>query len=424
MHIRRFRALRAATGLFLSVGLFAVLAGATTALAAGSWTAQTAPAAVPTGTDFKGVYFLDRSHGWLVGGQETAGYAAYTTNGGTSWLASTINGGSGSLTAVHFLDALNGYAVSDAGSIYNSTDGGVTWTVISETPTGVSYGDIHFGDSKHGCAVGLAGTASVIVCSQDGGNNWTQLDSTKVPNVDRLEGISFASSSVAYASGDQGLLKTVNANATLITDVTWTQMAEATPAPAQGIDFRRYADVHCVDTTHCWVVGEDVPRTGGETPFIASTTDGTNFVMQTNCTVAGLEAVSLPPADLLNGTIVGGVPEQTPPPQGGQICHTSDGGATAWTNQSSTAPDELMDVWMVDRCRAWAVSETAGIQAFNDPTGCLVVVSPSPSASTAALVTLPLAGHGPGGEGSSLLVALLSLLVGGGLLSLRRLTRS
>jgi photosystem II stability/assembly factor-like uncharacterized protein len=82
---------------------------------------------VPTG-----VCFADANRGWVVGATEDA-----TGTYGPSQILTTADGGAtwqsqfkapGSLYAVRFADAQNGWAAGGGGRILRTTDGGATWT--------------------------------------------------------------------------------------------------------------------------------------------------------------------------------------------------------------------------------------------------------------------------------------------------------
>lgn len=78
------------------------------------------------------------------------------------------------LTAIHFPNAQNGWAVGHENVIMVTSDGGESWT--RQYPSGgieERYLDVHFNDPKNGFAIGAYGFARATV---DGGNTWEPLE--------------------------------------------------------------------------------------------------------------------------------------------------------------------------------------------------------------------------------------------------------
>jgi len=94
------------------------------------------------------------------------------------------------LTAVHFPDARNGFAVGHGGVVLGTGDGGRTWRRLldgrhaAEAARSVADGpdkpflDVHFSDARKGVAVGAFGMA---MATEDGGESWRPVDD-RVPN--------------------------------------------------------------------------------------------------------------------------------------------------------------------------------------------------------------------------------------------------
>jgi photosystem II stability/assembly factor-like uncharacterized protein len=77
-------------------------------------------------------------------------------NGGRSWQSQNSSVGS-DLLDVKFLDAFEGWAVGDEGTVLHTNDGGRRWTAErSGTPHALER--IFFADRSHGWAVGFGGT--------------------------------------------------------------------------------------------------------------------------------------------------------------------------------------------------------------------------------------------------------------------------
>lgn len=97
-------------------------------LEAGYWTSLTSGTTEP----LRGVYFINDSTGWIVGG--TSGeFIRKTTNAGLSWTTqlSLTNVG---LISVYFDDPNDGYATGYSGRLLKTTNGGSNWVFLSTCP--------------------------------------------------------------------------------------------------------------------------------------------------------------------------------------------------------------------------------------------------------------------------------------------------
>jgi photosystem II stability/assembly factor-like uncharacterized protein len=79
------------------------------------------------GFDSRDTYALDTQRVWAEDAQSNALH--FSSNGGKSWTQLT-------LTAQHFdvlsfVDTHNGWAIDDAGHLYQTTNGGMGWSVLS-----------------------------------------------------------------------------------------------------------------------------------------------------------------------------------------------------------------------------------------------------------------------------------------------------
>ncbi|MER3441538.1 MAG: hypothetical protein C4296_09220 [Gemmataceae bacterium] len=116
------------------------------------------------------------------------------------------------LYAVQFVDAREGWAVGDQGTIWHTIDGGQTW---ERQTSGISaqLRAVHFVDAFHGYAVGLEcgptgrDSVGVVLRTEDGGVRWTRATDQVVPAlfavrfVDRQRGLAAGSTSPLYPSG-------------------------------------------------------------------------------------------------------------------------------------------------------------------------------------------------------------------------------
>lgn len=155
-----------------------------------NWTIQTAPDTV---FEFKSIYFISPTEGWIVGGsydsisgQGTDGVIIHTTNSGNNWNIQ-LSGAPLQLWGVHFIDALNGWVCGykdtlSPGVFLRTTDGGNSWTEIMAAEVSIGpYGlfAVDFPDPLIGFAAGggnrwgYSGSYfSVFLKTTDGGNNW------------------------------------------------------------------------------------------------------------------------------------------------------------------------------------------------------------------------------------------------------------
>ncbi|HLA27167.1 MAG TPA: YCF48-related protein [Syntrophales bacterium] len=73
--------------------------------------------------NFYSVFFLDSSHGWIVG---DGGLVLFSSDGGKKWKVYSV-GLFSNLFSVFFRDALNGWAAGQNGLLLHTVDGGKRW---------------------------------------------------------------------------------------------------------------------------------------------------------------------------------------------------------------------------------------------------------------------------------------------------------
>jgi len=105
-----------------------------------------------SGTTLHSVFFINSDTGYVAG---CAGIAK-TVDGGTNWTKQTSNL-SNCVNAIYFIDANNGFAVGNSGSILNTTNAGKTWT-IQTSGTSSNLRSVFFTENNIGYAVGDGGT--------------------------------------------------------------------------------------------------------------------------------------------------------------------------------------------------------------------------------------------------------------------------
>jgi photosystem II stability/assembly factor-like uncharacterized protein len=159
-----------------------------------NWTEQ----AQVAGVNLYSINFADNSRGWTVGENGTI---LHTTDRGTNW-SPQMSGTSVRLRSVDFVDLLNGWAVGDDGWAIYTTNGGLIWT-RKTLPTSNDFNNIDFVDSLHGWLVGLDGS---IFYTSDLGVNWTP----QLSDSYYLLGIDFADTQTGWATGYHDIIKTTN----------------------------------------------------------------------------------------------------------------------------------------------------------------------------------------------------------------------
>src|SRR5213594_2523492 len=140
---------RTFTLLVALVASLAVLATAAFGATTGTWTKQS-PA--PTTATLNSVEMVSTSEAW-AGGE--SGTIIHTTDGGATWTTQTTPVGTEPIYGIDFVDALHGWAGSTNTVLY-TVDGGTTWKKGSG-PVG-SIRNVGFADALTGFAVTGAST--------------------------------------------------------------------------------------------------------------------------------------------------------------------------------------------------------------------------------------------------------------------------
>ncbi|MCI0532543.1 MAG: YCF48-related protein, partial [candidate division Zixibacteria bacterium] len=316
------------------------------------------------------IFFISPDTGW-IGNDEPGSSGSvilYTTDGGSNWSTQNPNFDF-SVFGIQFVDANNGWAVSDFGGIVRTTNSGTTWTPKSSSVTNnFLQGVSALKDGNNVWAVGQIGT---ILRTSNGGNSWvTQVS----PNTSNLNGVSFVNTLVGYAVGDFGtILKTTDGGN------NWT----ALPPPV----FNNFLSAHFIDANIGVVVGGSgaICRTtngganwtdqatgssdlrgvyllnankgvavGSGGTILRTTDGGNNWISQNSGTLTQLNSVSF--SDTLNGTAVG---------DSGIILRSSDGGVN-WSPQSSGTSQTLRGVFFSDANNGTAVGDEGIILKTTD----------------------------------------------------------
>ena len=146
---------------------------------------------------------MSATEGW------TGGEFLHTTTAGSLWTLQTPSATRQDLSAVDFVDLLNGWAVGAAGTIVHTADAGASWTVQASGTTD-DLTSVDFVDRRNGWAVGGTDAHSwpphssrTILHTGDGGLTWeTQLDPSDSP----LQDVEFVDSLSGWVVGDGGTI--------------------------------------------------------------------------------------------------------------------------------------------------------------------------------------------------------------------------
>lgn len=260
------------------------------------------------------VFFTSADTGFVAGEAFGKGVIQKTTDGGQNWVnvyTSTTN-----LEWVYdifFVNATNGFAVGEFGSILKTTDGGSNWT--RQTIAGVTnFTSVHFPNALVGYAAGEGSNPiGPIYKTTDGGNTWTAQVSGATGVVND---IFFPNALTGYAVYNGDVLKTVNGGS------AWTSIPVASTY--------EHTSIFCTSATTCYLGGPILQKTtdGGSTWNVLSlpALPGPNIYFIT----------SLYFTDVLTGYAVGAIYDTTTSLANGVILKTKDAGQT-WSNINTPA---------------------------------------------------------------------------------------
>lgn len=227
--------------------------------------------------------FQSSSLGWMSG----AWGVSKTTDGGASWWSPLTSAGFAYVEDFHFVDARNGWAISNRQDVYRTTDGGDSWSLQARLPSS-SLG-VRFVDDRVGIVVGYGGA---IRRTSDGGATWSLRPTDVFADLRR---VAFADASTGWAVGDGGAV-VMSADGGL----TWSRVPVPTAANLHDVTF--------VDPMHGWIVGD-----GGT--VLATADGGTTWSVQSSGSALGvLSAFFL---DAYTGWLVG---------EGSAVLATATGG--------------------------------------------------------------------------------------------------
>lgn len=292
------------------------------------------------------------NNGAVVG----AGKAFYTTNGGSSWVASTGINGLHFLNSVQMVTTLVGYAGGSGGAIYKTTNGGESWSQQTSNTTS-EITSLNFVDSSKGFAVASydSHTAGRLLRTIDGGTTWTA-------STDGLIGVSLwgvdltgSGNNTLVAVGKGGaILKRANADTwssgTVINDIA-SGLNSGTPSSGTT------SDLYDVDFPAVQAGPNYTGYASGAAGVITKTADtAANWTMQ-----AGGNAVNLRDSSFIDantGWLVGDY---------GTVIYTDDRGET-WETRETDIPANahLQGVHFLDASNGFSVG-CQGTPSGGDP---------------------------------------------------------
>ena len=319
---------------------------------------------LPLGTSasFRGMWFTDADHGWIVGGafDIPGGLIGGTRDGGKTWRYT--NGGppnvpslSGcSFAAVHFFDAKTGLAAGDCGSIFSTVDAGGHWDGIRNVQPFIFA--MQFADDRNGWAIG----GTKVLRTTDAGQSWSSLDASRDVRDMAPRAIQFLDERLGWLAGRHGgLMRTDDGGE------TWTAAA----LPLAGNAKPDLNAMHFVDRDCGWVVGDN--------GTILRTLDGGQAWVVQETGVPGVRSEKRPERiQLADRVVTVDTGDRTPGltlsavrfvsrdrgwvlgyfrgEARSLILHTRDGGAT-WKIEADITGEELNAIFVVDADRVWAV---------------------------------------------------------------------
>jgi photosystem II stability/assembly factor-like uncharacterized protein len=210
-----------------------------------------------------------------IGAPATAEAAPDVTIGNDNWkVVKHVVEIDKNLRAVHFVDAMNGWAAGDSGAVYATTDGGRDWKPLS-SGSDADLSLIYFIDWNRGWMLGRSGAKTdnenegdnILFITTDGGRTWAN---KPLPNVTSLH---FTDAKTGWAVGKNfTLLKTTNGG------IEWSKVGGVEKLIGSRADSSNYnfgfSDVHFTDTKHGWLIGNYYGGARGDIGGVFTTSDG------------------------------------------------------------------------------------------------------------------------------------------------------
>ena len=193
-----------------------------------------------------------------------------SSNPGWTWLSPTPP--ASNIFNIFFLNAKEGWMVSQSAGLLHTTDGTKTWKSVKFGPP-MGFNDVYFSDWRHGWAVGKDSDAwdyksspsySIVWSTSNGGKTWNQQYNREGSGFGRVK---FIDNSTGWVMSSDQILKTADGGA------TWTSVT--VPTALAGCSL---ADLQFLDHKTGWIMGnkpnDDDPDHQKVTTVVAHTSDG------------------------------------------------------------------------------------------------------------------------------------------------------
>jgi photosystem II stability/assembly factor-like uncharacterized protein len=310
--------------------------------------------------------------GCLVAGFAVAAFG----KGGQGWEVVKV-GVNKNLRGVHFLDKEHGWIVGDKGTILHTSDGCKNWTLLNSSSSAVLRG-VDFVDKKKGWIVGggarivkggsmfegnrmVAQDGIAILHTTDGGKTWKRQRSGvmnftfwNVDMIDAKKGWIVTGIGKEHPDGHW--------NVTTDGGKQWRFPPQAYLRP-----LRPLYDVCFVDAKHGWCVGYrgkitlqgafvDMLKLEKDGPVLHTSDGGNTWEVQNPGIPVGSFLCGVSFVDEKMGWVVG---------EKGRIYHTTDSGKT-WKQQKSGTKKTLRDVAFLDKKTGCAVGDGGTILTTTD----------------------------------------------------------
>jgi photosystem II stability/assembly factor-like uncharacterized protein len=223
----------------------------------------TAPAAAP----LQAIQFVGQSHGWAAG----AGRIVATSDGGRAWTRQYA--GPAVLDQVDFTSTVDGWAAGP-GVLLRTVDGGANWTALGEPRVNghcVSVSSVHFVSPVLGYAVAgrTGGAGGQLLRSSDGGVTWSAVPGAPAG----APAACFSTAHDGYLGAPGRIWRTTDAGASWA--LAFTEPPES-PGQAAGRTAADTPELGCAAHDAAWVLflGSGVAMM--HAPYLAyATQDGT-----------------------------------------------------------------------------------------------------------------------------------------------------
>jgi len=280
--------------------------------------AQWVPLNSGTANNLRSVHFVDADNGFAVG---DSGTILKTIDGGATW-NNPVSGTSEQLNSVFFADATTCYTVGwsndTTSTILKSSDGGFSWH-NSSTGAEFSFESVYFTDADTGYAAGgggVWGSTGRLFKTTNGGESWSIIFS-----------IGFKCFKVSLSSPDTGFVVSWGEG---FGDV-WYQISKTSDA---GLTWNTFSlgGMNEIVSDVCFTNFNTGYGVGPSGKIIKTTNGGSSWTSLSSGTSENLNSICF--TDSVTGYVVGN----------NIILKTIDGGIN-WTSQSMATSGELLSVY-------------------------------------------------------------------------------